>query len=88
MQRRVVPVSSEGVVTIPEEFRERLGGEFVEFVVRDDRTIEIRPAQVSLEGVFGPMPSIDREEGPDREVAIGYIMRLNNAEGFKKLLGR
>lgn len=89
MQKHVVPVSRDGVVTIPDEVRERLDGgsrESVEFVIRDDGIIEIRPPQATLDGVFGPIPSIEKEEEADREVAMGQFMRLSNAEGFKRIL--
>jgi AbrB family looped-hinge helix DNA binding protein len=91
VKTHVVPVSRDGVVTIPEDVRERLGvahGDPVQFVLQDDGVIELRPLTRSLDGVFGPMPSVAMVEGSNREVAIGHFMRLSNAESFKKLLGR
>jgi bifunctional DNA-binding transcriptional regulator/antitoxin component of YhaV-PrlF toxin-antitoxin module len=83
-----VPVSRDGVVTIPED-GERLGvsdGDPVQFVLRDDGVIELRQLTRSLDGVFGPMPTGEVKQGSNREVAIGHFMRLSNAESFKKIL--
>ena len=91
MKTHVVTVSPDGVVVLPEEIRERLGGGYpqsVAFVTRDDGSIEVRPAPSALEGVFGPVPSLAVEQPMDREVAIGYFMWLSNSESYKKLLGR
>ncbi len=89
MKPVVVPVSRDGTVTIPEDVLECLGGDStasVEFVMRDDGAIEIRPATNSLDGIFGPLPDAD-DSPADRVKALGLAARLMSAERSKRVLG-
>ncbi len=60
MQTHIAPMSKEGTVIIPEPVRRRLGigdeGPVV-FVMRDDGSVELRREVLSLEDVFGSIPT-------------------------------
>ena len=87
MKTFVAPISTDGDIRIPDEIREHIGGDEVTFVVTDEGVVVLQPNAISLEGIFGPMPGHEGKIAYDRERNLSVIMRLNNAESFKKLLG-
>ena len=64
-------VGSKGQVTIPSEVRRKLGlpeGGRVTFLIEDER-VELRPARLTLESVFGSVESLPNQSADfDREI--------------------
>lgn len=72
MREIVAAVSSKGQVTIPADVRRHLGvGEpdKVAFVIQEDGTVQLRPAQFTLESVLGGIKALPGESiDLDREI--------------------
>jgi len=91
MKTVVVPVARDGALVLPEEVRERLAGGTggcIEFVVRENGRIEVRPHLPALAGVFGPLSGADSQGHGRGDRQLNWLMALSNAEGFKKFLSR
>lgn len=64
MREIIATVSSKGQVTIPADVRKHLGvGEpdKVAFVIEEDGSVQLRPAQFTLESVLGALPALPGE---------------------------
>lgn len=75
--RHVSPVTSKGQVTIPKEFRERLGVSLpdrVEFAVNDRDEVVIRPVRLTVDDLFGIFPPIPGREDVDVDELIREAM--------------
>lgn len=85
METYVAPMSKDGEVAIPETIRRRLrldDGASIEFVVRDDGSVEVRRAILSLEDVFGSLPALPGRSD-DFDVEIKAAMEVHFAEKYK-----
>jgi AbrB family looped-hinge helix DNA binding protein len=74
MKEIVATVSSKGQVTIPAVIRKHLGitePDKIAFVVEEDGSVQLRPAQFTLEDVLGAIPALPNESVDlDREIEL------------------
>ena len=75
--RHISPVTSKGQVTIPREFRERLGVSLpdrVEFVLNENGEVVLRPVQFNIKALRGVVPAIPGRDPGDFEEMIHEAM--------------
>jgi antitoxin PrlF len=75
--RHISPVTSKGQVTIPKEFRDRLGVSLpdrVEFVLTDLGEVILRPVRLTVDDLFGIVPAIPGREDDDIDDIIREAM--------------
>ena len=76
----IATVTARGQVTIPAAIRRHLGlnaADQVAFVIDETGAVQVRPARVTLEDLFGSVPPIPGRETADFE---DYIEEAMDAE--------